>query len=374
VALVFRWRFQFSVRALLVLVFVVAAPCSWLAAEMRNAKRQRESADAIRKLADDGGRAGIFRELTIAYDFERDQAWLYDKLPYAPGPTWPSAVLGYDFFRRVEFVDVGTVRTTVRDEDLRAVQDFPRLRVLFIGGPGITNAAVEHLNGLNRLEMLGIVDSEVTDSGIARLAELRLPSLRALSIDEAKVTPAVIDSIASMPGMTHLSLWKIKIDDRGIERLKALPRLESLELCQISLTDEGLKRIAELPNLKELSLDSTKFSGAGLRYLAASPKLERFALANTNTSDADLESLTALTNLKELKLNDTRVSDVGMKYVAAFSNLEHLVLRGTTVSDAGLSDLARLKRLRFLDLYTTPVTTAGMEKLQQELPNCHIQK
>jgi len=31
VALVFRWHFQFGIRSLLVLVVVVAVPCSWLA-------------------------------------------------------------------------------------------------------------------------------------------------------------------------------------------------------------------------------------------------------------------------------------------------------------------------------------------------------
>ena len=34
-ALVFRWRFQFSILSLLVLVVVVAVPCSWLATEMK---------------------------------------------------------------------------------------------------------------------------------------------------------------------------------------------------------------------------------------------------------------------------------------------------------------------------------------------------
>ncbi|MGO9270418.1 MAG: hypothetical protein ACLQOO_09230, partial [Terriglobia bacterium] len=40
VALVFRWRFQFSIRSLLVLVVVVAIPCSWLPVEMKAAREQ----------------------------------------------------------------------------------------------------------------------------------------------------------------------------------------------------------------------------------------------------------------------------------------------------------------------------------------------
>ena len=40
-ALVFRWRFQFSILSLFVLTVAVALPCSWLATEMKAAREQR---------------------------------------------------------------------------------------------------------------------------------------------------------------------------------------------------------------------------------------------------------------------------------------------------------------------------------------------
>ncbi|MGA2034722.1 MAG: hypothetical protein ABSG68_20940 [Thermoguttaceae bacterium] len=36
--LIFRWRFQFSTRSLLVLTVAVALPCSWLGVERRNGR------------------------------------------------------------------------------------------------------------------------------------------------------------------------------------------------------------------------------------------------------------------------------------------------------------------------------------------------
>ena len=48
-ALVFGWRFQFSILSLLLLVVVVAIPCSWLATEMKAAREQREAVEAIAK-------------------------------------------------------------------------------------------------------------------------------------------------------------------------------------------------------------------------------------------------------------------------------------------------------------------------------------
>ena len=49
-ALVFRWRFQFSIRSLLLLPVVVAITCGWLARALEASRQQREAIAAIRKL------------------------------------------------------------------------------------------------------------------------------------------------------------------------------------------------------------------------------------------------------------------------------------------------------------------------------------
>ena len=50
VALVFRWRFQFSIRTLLVLTLAVALPFSWLGVEMKKAKEQFNAVKRITEL------------------------------------------------------------------------------------------------------------------------------------------------------------------------------------------------------------------------------------------------------------------------------------------------------------------------------------
>jgi len=50
VALVFRRRFQFSLRWLLVLVVVVAVPCSWMGVKVRQVMRERRAAATIAQL------------------------------------------------------------------------------------------------------------------------------------------------------------------------------------------------------------------------------------------------------------------------------------------------------------------------------------
>ena len=45
-SLLFRLRFQFLIRSLLVLTITVAIPCSWQTLEIRKAKKQRETVGA----------------------------------------------------------------------------------------------------------------------------------------------------------------------------------------------------------------------------------------------------------------------------------------------------------------------------------------
>ena len=68
---VFRWRFQFSIRSMLLLAVIVAIPCSWLA----EARKQRE---LVEQIANSGGR--------VSYDYQLDPSG--NEIPGAvpPGP------------------------------------------------------------------------------------------------------------------------------------------------------------------------------------------------------------------------------------------------------------------------------------------------
>jgi hypothetical protein len=60
-ALLFRWRFQFSLRSLLILTVVVAVPFSWLAVEINGARKQKEVVDALWQFTG-----------SVSYDYEYD--------------------------------------------------------------------------------------------------------------------------------------------------------------------------------------------------------------------------------------------------------------------------------------------------------------
>jgi hypothetical protein len=99
-SLLLRWRFQFSIRSLLVLTVAVALPCSWLAVEIKKARREQEAAAALTKL---GG--------TLLYDFQKakGQPWNvfdFSVLPVFLIRTIEKTVL-CDGYEGKEYHDVG---------------------------------------------------------------------------------------------------------------------------------------------------------------------------------------------------------------------------------------------------------------------------
>ena len=130
-ALVFKWRFQYSLLSLMVLMVVVALTCGWLAAEMKAAKEQRAAAEEIRKL---GGQLG--------YDYQRD--WL-DTTSKPPEPAWMRGLLGDDLFM------------SVTDANLTFSE---------ISDPGL-----EHLKGLTKLQELDVIRTRVSAAGVKKLQQ-----------------------------------------------------------------------------------------------------------------------------------------------------------------------------------------------------------
>jgi hypothetical protein len=162
VAIVFRWRFQFSIRSLLVLTVVVAVACSWLTWEMKEARRQRE---AIAKL-----RAGVL------YDYQCDPSYPYQPFSSAtpPEPGWLRGAFGEDFFSDAVALNLGFSQVT--DTDLEHLKELNEVQALYLNSTYISDAGLENLKWLPDLQSLGLANTRITDAGlqhVRRLAKLR---------------------------------------------------------------------------------------------------------------------------------------------------------------------------------------------------------
>ena len=274
IALIFRRRFQFSIRSLLVMVVAVALPCSWLAVEMKKASEQREAVGAIKKAG--GG---------VLYDWQFDANGATNSNSEPPGPIWLRSLLGEDFFQSV--------------------------RIVFLEGKHVTDAELEHLKGLGQLPELHLGGTQVTDAGLEHLRGLS--NLQILLLGSTQVTDGGLEHVKGLGKLQILSLRNTQVTDAGLEHLKGLSKLQELDIFGTQITDAGLEHLAGLSQLHKLYLDNTQVTDAGLEHLKRLSELQVLWLGNTQVTDAGLEHVKGLTKLKELGLKSTAVTDAGEK-------------------------------------------------------------
>jgi hypothetical protein len=169
-ALLFHWRFQFSLRSLMVVTVVVAIPFSWLAVEMKAARKQREVVELFRRLWRD----------SVVYDYQYGPT-----IALTPtGPVWLRTLLGDDFFANVFWVNLAGTKAT--DADLKHLEALPQLQWLWLRATEVTDGGLRHLQGLSQLQRLFLEDSKITDAGLLHLKGLI--QLRQLYLDGTHVT------------------------------------------------------------------------------------------------------------------------------------------------------------------------------------------
>jgi hypothetical protein len=204
-ALLFRWRFQYSLRSLLVLMVVVAIPCSWFGIEFNKARVQRKTV----KLA-----------WAVCYDYQQDiDIEVYvascDYLPFNTYPvesTWLWNLLGKDYFASVTLYETDIFNPLPwTDDDLVGLEGMPKLQRLRLDGTRITDHGLKHLVGLSNLTHLSLRDTEISDAGVEHLGRLKQ--------------------------LKSLDLWNTRITDAGLVHLEGLKQLKQLTLSRILLTD-----------------------------------------------------------------------------------------------------------------------------------------
>ena len=214
IALLFRLRFQLSIRSLLFAVVVVALPFSWLAVEMKAAREQKAAAEAIEKLGGAIGEASM--------------------------PRWLSSLLGEDF--------LGVVEASLSDDaQMECLKAFPELQELQLNSTRITDAGLQHLAGLTQLQEVGIYGTRITNAGLLQLAGLT--DLDCLDLHSTQITNAGLRHLAVLSQLRWLSLYDTQITDAGLPQLAGLTKLQKLYLGGTEFTDEGVRKLQQaLPN------------------------------------------------------------------------------------------------------------------------------
>lgn len=146
------------------------------------------------------------------------------------------------------------------------------VRQLFLSGIDhvITDATVNHLAGLTKLDRLEIARCGITGKCLAHLQELN--QLRILKFYNTKIDDEGLVHLAGLKELQYLSLLGTRITDEGLVHLSGLPKLDSLVLSWTAITDEGLQKLADFSSLRRIELKQTRVTAAGIsRFQQAHP-------------------------------------------------------------------------------------------------------
>ena len=250
-------RVRFSLKALM-LGFLIASVL--LAAYSLRVSRQREAADAVRKL---GGK--------LTYnDYEPN--YLEQKIASFLGVDYVFDIVGVMFWEK-----------DVTDADLLFLPKLVDLTRLELGGTQITNKTLELIGDMRSLESVGLNDAKlVDDDGIIFLSNLKK--------------------------LDHLALGFTGVGDKGIKSVAELPKLRVLIANGTKITDEGTECLIKSKSIEKLVFQRTSLGDESLAKFSQMENLSFLVLSETNITDVGLEHLNNCTSLMNLTIGDTQVS------------------------------------------------------------------
>lgn len=257
-----RWL-RFSLRGLLIVVFLLAVPLAWLGAKINTGRRETAYAAAVWKA---GGQA--------RFDYN---AYAGSCIAMQPkGPWLLRAVLGKNIFSRICLVD------------LSGVEDVGGL----VGG----------LEKLSQLDTLTLPAGPQSDELIDSVA--RLSRLQELTLNGSEVTPLQMRRLLACDSLGHLELRGASAADEILAELAHAEHLSSVSVISGTTTDDGMKSLSEIKSLYFLEIrDLPAVTNQGFQYLAKSPSLELARIRGTQITEACVGDLTPMANLKMLEIS-----------------------------------------------------------------------
>jgi Leucine-rich repeat (LRR) protein len=202
--------------------------------------------------------------------------------------------------------------TPIREIDLPVVSKLVTLKELRLAGVPATDASLKHFEPLSRLEVLDLSGTRVSGSGLRELGgctELRQLVLAGAQFDER--------NMAAIEPFAKLELLDVgaprNFTDTGAAALEKFPSLKVLSLRNAKITDAALDKIATLKNLQELDLEETHVTDAGVAKLAGLSNLRRIVLSRTDVGTGVISTLSSMKSLKSIALQRTGVTADSVK-------------------------------------------------------------
>lgn len=121
------------------------------------------------------------------------------------------------------------------------------------------------------------------DAEMALIAPLSA-NIAQLNLGRSKITDAGLDAVAKLAKLETLDVRSSGVTDAGLPKLAGLKKLVSLNLTNTGITDAGLEKLAAIPTLTKVYLWGSKTTPEGVAKLKAA--LPKAVIDNGTTPDA----------------------------------------------------------------------------------------
>jgi Leucine-rich repeat (LRR) protein len=294
----------------------------------------------------------------------------------------------------------------------RLLGNLPRLQRLALRRvSGVSDAGLDALASLGQLEVLALVEMDISGKALAKLGRLdrlrsldvrkceglkaddyrllpALKSLRELKICGPSTTDQAMEAVAAMPALESLVLEDSPVTADGLQRLAAVgglaARLRSLTFTRCyGVTDDTLRIVAAMPRLQSLSIRKCPVTGDFLTRWAdvpaeKLPQLRALVVNGAFLSDKAFAVLPRFApSLKRLDLSRVTLSPEALKVIGELAGLETLLLAECSLSDEAIGPIANLKKLTTLDLsgnYGVTDKSAGLLRALPRLKRLETKK
>ena len=206
--------------------------------------------------------------------------------------------------------------TNVTDAGIAALFELPRLSELDLRNcRGVTKAAIEKLADKKSLSMLKIGGEKIDDAVLEIVGELG--TLTGLSLDNCPITDAGAAKLAGLP-LSDLTLYQCaNVTDNGVAFLADANNLTRLTLRDVAVQGTVLSKLPNPEKLISLNLAQSRITDAEVTNLAALTNLETLVLSQTAITDACVAELAKLKRLKRLIVTETGITAEGVDKLKA---------------------------------------------------------
>lgn len=256
----------------------------------------------------------------------------------------------------------------ITDAGLKSLSGLNKVTNLNLRGTSITDAGFEHLSGMTELEELNLAGPGIKDEGFKYLAKCKKLSSLHFREDSVNFTGTGLKAFAGQT-FRYLDIDETGITDAGLAEIKNLKIAweETLFLPQY-----GLTKYKKDQKFWE-GLHPDRITDAGLKYLGEIRNIRWVKVGGGGITDAGLEHLTSLVNLRELEIGPCpNIKGPGLKALHALPALQELDISRTNVSAEHLTHLSGMAKLKKV-IVGRNVTSVGLEKFKKANPNLEVE-